>query len=90
MLNFNLSTEEYETLAERYKTSDPEYMIDYKTFCANINKAFTTYGIQQDPTAKVAKVTVDATIPARRKYLDITEADAAAIGGLLNQYRQAV
>jgi hypothetical protein len=90
MLNFNLSQEEYKTLGERYKTADPEYLIDYKAFCASINKAFTTYGIQQDPTAKVPKVTNDATVPARRKYLDFNEDEKTALNGLLNEYREAV
>ena len=90
MLNFSLSEDEYKTLAERYKTADPEFLIDYKAFCASINRAFTTYGIQQDPLAKVEKVTVAATIPARRKYLEFNEDEKAALGGLLNEYRQAV
>lgn len=48
-------------------------MINYKNFCASINSAFTTYGIQKDPTAKVAPVTVNNTLLARRKYLDFTD-----------------
>ena len=40
--------------------------------------------------AKVAKVTVEATVPARRKYLDFTEEEKNAMAGLLSQYRQAV
>ena len=38
--------EEFNTLAEKYKTNDPEYFVSYKDFCASINKAFTVYGIQ--------------------------------------------
>ena len=46
MLNFNLSAEEFNALAVKYKTpTDPEYMVNYKDFCASINAAFTTYGI---------------------------------------------
>lgn len=73
MLNFNLTKEEFNTLAYKYKTDDPEFMINYKNFCASINSAFTTYGIQKDPTAKVAPVTVNNTVLARRKYLDMTQ-----------------
>jgi len=72
MLNFNLTAEEFNSLAVKYKTNDPEYFIAYKDFCANINCAFTTYGIQKDPKAKVAPVTVDNTVLARRKYMDFT------------------
>jgi hypothetical protein len=73
MLNFNLTREEFNTLAQRYKTEDPEFMINYKNFCSSINSAFTTYGIQKDPTAKVAPVTVNNTLLARRKYLDFSD-----------------
>lgn len=51
MLNFNLTAEEYLSLYEKYKT--PEGKFNYVAFCASINKAFTTYHIQKDPTAKV-------------------------------------
>lgn len=45
MLNFNLTKEEFEHLAYKYKTNDPEFMFNYVDFCALINAAFTTYGI---------------------------------------------
>ena len=79
MLNFNLTREEFNTLASRYKTDDPEYYINYKSFCASINSAFTTYGIQKDPTAKVAPVTVNNTLLARRKYLELTDEEKTII-----------
>ena len=91
MLNFNLTKEEFNELAAKYKTpSDPEYMVNYKDFCATINAAFTTYGIQHDPLAKVAPVTVEATVQARRKYLDFTDEEKAMIEGILPEYREAV
>jgi hypothetical protein len=58
MLNFNLTQNEFTALALKYKTPDAENMFDYVKFCANINQAFTTYGIQKVPTAGVAPVTV--------------------------------
>jgi hypothetical protein len=73
MLNFNLTQNEFDSLALKYKTADPEIMFDYVLFCANINTAFTTYGIQKVPTAGVAPVTVNNTTLARRKYLDMSE-----------------
>lgn len=45
MLNFKLTNEEFESLACRYKTDDPEFRFNYRDFCANINCAFTTYGV---------------------------------------------
>jgi hypothetical protein len=59
-------------MANRYKTNDPEYLINYKAFCHSINGAFTTYGIQKDPLAPVYPVTVQNTTLARRKYLEMT------------------
>ena len=76
MLNFNLTREEFDSLAAKYKTNDPEYMFNYVAFCANINGAFTSYGIQKAPTTAVAPVTVDNTVLARRKYLAITDEEA--------------
>ena len=73
MLNFHLTFQELDSLALKYKTNDPEQMFDYVQFCANINSAFTTYGIQKVPTAAVAPVTVDNTTLARKKYLDMNE-----------------
>ena len=76
MLNFNLTREEFDSLAAKYKTNDPEYMFNYVAFCANINAAFTSYGIQKAPTTQVAPVTVDNTVLARRKYLHISDGEA--------------
>lgn len=45
ILNFNLSRYEFDSLSQKYKTNDPEYMINYKDFCLTINTAFTQYGI---------------------------------------------
>ena len=70
MLNFRLTQEELNSLSAKYSTEDDKF--NYKDFCASINAAFTTYGIQKHPLAQVNPVTVDLTIPARRKYLDMT------------------
>jgi hypothetical protein len=90
MLNFNLTREEFDTLTSRYKTYDAEYLINYKSLCASINSAFTTYGIQKDPTAKVAPVTVENTVLARRKYLDFTDEEKKIIQDVLKEYKEAV
>lgn len=90
MLNFNLTREEFDSLAAKYKTNDPEYMFNYVAFCANINAAFTAYGIQKAPTTAVAPVTVDNTVLARRKYLHITDEEAQMVEAILAEYREAV
>lgn len=90
MMNFNLSREEFDALALRYKTNDPEVMFCYKDFVANINSAFTTYGIQKMPLTKVAPVTVDNTVPARRKYLEMTPEQQETISSVLKEYAKAI
>ena len=90
MLSFNLTEPEFDSLSLKYKTSDPEYMFDHVLFCANINAAFTTYGIQKVPTAGVAPVTVDNTTLARRKYLDMNDDELQALSDILEEYKKAV
>ena len=90
MLNFHLTFQELDALAEKYKTNDPEQMFDYVQFCANINSAFTTYGIQKVPQAAVAPVTVENTTLARKKYLDMDENEIAQVNHILAEYRKAI
>ena len=65
-------------------------MFDYVQFCANINSAFTTYGIQKVPQAAVAPVTVENTTLARKKYLDMDENEIAQVNNILAEYRKAI
>jgi len=90
MLNFNFTKEEFDQMAEKYRTNDPEFFINYKAFCHSINSAFTTYGIQKDPLAPVHPVTVDNTTLARRKYLSMTQDECDAINKILAEYRAAI
>jgi Ca2+-binding EF-hand superfamily protein len=41
MLNFNLTEEEFNSLADRYRTQDPEGTFNYFAFCGSVNQAFT-------------------------------------------------
>jgi len=88
MLNFNLTAVEYDSLYGKYKTPDGKF--NYVAFCASINSAFTSYGIQKDPTKKVAAVTVDNTVHARRKYLDMAPEEIAVIESILKEYKKCV
>ena len=49
VLNFHLTKEEQQSLADKYRTADG--MFNYKDFVATINSAFTTFGIQKVPGA---------------------------------------
>lgn len=90
MLNFNLTFQEFDSLALKYKTTDPEFMFNYVLFCSNINAAFTTYGIQKVPEASVAAVTVENTTLARKKYLDMSDEEYGQINAILGEYQKAV
>ena len=88
MLNFNLTQEEFDSLAARYQTDDN--MFNYKDFCANINSAFTVYGIQKHPLTKVPAVTNAHTEPCRRKYLEMTPAQQQLYQDILGEYQREI
>ena len=48
-MKFSLQDEEFEFLADKYATQDPERFFQYTAFVANINKAFTITGIDKNP-----------------------------------------
>ena len=75
MLNFNLTDLEFDSLAQKYKTNDPDNLFNYFDFCGTINSAFTVKGIDKDPVAAVKPVTKEDTYLARRKYLEIAPED---------------
>jgi Ca2+-binding EF-hand superfamily protein len=89
-LNLDMTAVEYDSLFLKYKTNDPEDMFDYASFCANINSAFTTFGVQKDPNVRIKPVTQDNTVLARRKYLDASEEEVAQNDRLLDEYRTAI
>lgn len=55
MMNYYLTEEEFQALADKYKSSDDMFL--YSEFCKLINSAFTTHGIDKDPTVTVKAVT---------------------------------
>jgi len=90
MMNFTMTDNEFNFLAAKYETNDPEKFFNYAAFTDNMNLAFTTKGIDKAPTIKVKAVTADDTILARRKYLDGNNPDDMAIHQILEEYRTAV
>jgi hypothetical protein len=69
-MNFSLTEEEFDSIAAKYRTSDPEGTFNYFDFCHTINSAFTAKGIEKNPTLNVKPVTAEDTLLARRKYLE--------------------
>ena len=86
-LGFKFSQEEYDALANKYETSDPERFFNYVAFSESINKAFTTKGIDKAPSVRVPAVTQNDTLLARRKYLaDAQHADPGTLSPVLQEY----
>lgn len=88
-MNFTLTDKEFEALADKYRTNDPEVFFNYVAFCNNINLAFTVKGIDKAPTTNVKPVTQQDTLLARRKYLQAQDS-AFDIEQILEEYRFAV
>lgn len=89
-MNFNLTEDEFEALADKYVTNDPERFFRYTDFVAHINSAFTLAGIDKMPTTVVPPVTQNDTLLARRKYLSSNPASGNEVDGVLEEYRQAI
>jgi Ca2+-binding EF-hand superfamily protein len=87
-LGFQLTGDEFAGLSQRYATADG--MFSHNDFCAYINSAFTATGIDKAPERRVAAVTQNETVLARRKYLEFTPQEEARLGALLEDYRQAI
>lgn len=90
MMNFNLTEEEFNSLADRYRTQDPEGTFNYFAFCHNINTAFTMKGIDKNPTHSVKPITSDDTLLARRKYLEGLNDDERSVLEIISEYRKAI
>jgi Ca2+-binding EF-hand superfamily protein len=88
-MGLTLTDDEFEALAAKYQTNDPEKFFNYKAFVASINKAFTITGIDKAPEVRVAPIVKNDTLLARRKYLSGRE-DSDEMQALLDEYRTAV
>lgn len=88
-MNFALTEDEFEALADKYRTNDPEVFFNYVDFCASINKAFTISGIDKAPLTRVAAHCNEDTLLARRKYLTPGQTNID-IADVINQYRDAI
>jgi len=86
-MNFALTDDEFEALADKYKTNDPEVFFNYVDFVHSINKAFTIQGIDKCPSTRVAPLTKEDTFLARRKYLGNHDGE---IQSVLDHFREAI
>jgi Ca2+-binding EF-hand superfamily protein len=77
MLGFVVTEQEYQALEKKYENADGKVV--YTKFCDVINAAFTLKGIDKDPTAAVKQLTVDDSLKARRKKMELDEASKAKL-----------
>lgn len=87
-LNFNLTEEEFESIINKYKT--PDNMVNYAEFVEIIDQAFTLKGIDKHPNVRVAPISSDATLHARKKFLEFDESDSAEMLAILEEYRRII
>ena len=90
MLNFSLTEVEFDALADKYRTNDPDNLFNYFAFCHTINSAFTVKGIDKDPVVTVKPITKDDTLAARRKYLEMPPEENEQFQSIIREYRTAV
>lgn len=90
VLNFKLTDEEFNSIAAKYQTDDPDGKFNYFAFCDSINKVFTQKGVDKEPTHKIQPLTQNDTILARRKYLEITEDEIQNENLIVAEYKKAI
>ena len=68
--NLNISESDISVLLAQYKIDQlPNGLVRFSEFCEEVDKIFTTKGIDKDPQAVVAQIQKETTLPARRRYL---------------------
>lgn len=87
-LGFQLTLEEYASLALKYQSADG--MFDYSEFCGFIDSAFTQKGIEYAPTSQVKPVTSEDTLLARRKFLEASTEEQGEVDQIIVEFRKAV
>lgn len=88
MTNIPLNDTEYKALLNKY--SQPVGLVNYKAFVDNIDKVFTTPGIEKDPLYKVDSVDYNTTLAARRKYLELTPEEEEHLAMIIHDYQQLI
>lgn len=78
-------------MIEAYKVDQsPNGFVNYNDFCENIDTIFTIKGIDKDPLYKVTQFDETTTLPARRYYLAMSEAEQTRLNEILEKYRVAI
>jgi len=88
MTTIALNDQEFNSLLEKYK--QPNGLVNYKDFVDNIDRVFTTPGIEKDPLYQVSGVDYNTTLAARRKFLELSPEEEYHLQQLVDIYRQQI
>jgi len=85
LLKIEVGIENFDELAACYAREDG--MFCYSAFCADIDLAFTCKGLESNPLVKIDMPNAATTLPARRNFMSLTEAEQAIIASLEDKIR---
>jgi len=88
MLGFELTDPEYTALENKY--SDKDGHMSYTTFCTEIDSVFTVKGLDKHPTQPVKQLSVEDSLKARRKRMQLDEASQKQLFEILNVAQKLV
>lgn len=88
ILSFSLTDEEYDSLIEKYQTSDK--MVNYSAFVENIDSAFTIKGIDKKPSLRIFQMATDTILERSKKKLEYDEEEKKAILEIMEAYRNVI
>lgn len=75
--NLKITEKELSILLAKYKRDNlANGLVAYAEFCEDVDEVFTKKGIDKDPLANVNKIEKTTTLPARRRYLNLSENEA--------------
>jgi len=78
----------FDQLISRYTRDDG--MFCYADFCADVDRAFTTPGLEREPTATITMPDATSTAPARRNRMTMTPARKYKVNDLEEKIRARV
>lgn len=91
ILGLRFSEEEMERLKNQYSMTDLNLVkFNYAKFCQDVNRAFTYDQIHTDPLSRIEMPGPNATLPARRSRLDLSETERAQISEIEEDIRSRV
>lgn len=65
-------------------------LLEYKKFCDDVNLIFTKQNIEKDPQAVVTKYTQEITLPARRRFIQLSPEEESKLQELLQLYNKEI